>query len=315
MAGPTVTLTFAGDADRLERTVENVGNSTRAMGDEVESASRQVRASGEALDSFSEKADTTDTRAMGFRDTITGLTDTFVGLTDSSLSLGDRLLTLGYGIGDLASGFVNLLIPALGNLRTAMTFISSHPLLIFFGLLVAALVALWASSEDFRNIVIAAFNAVAGFITSVFGGAISWIVDRWNGVVDWFANLPSRIAGALGSLGGLIQGAFRGALNVAIDALNWGIDRLNDLIYGLNVINPFTDIPSIPHIRRLHTGGVVPGMPGEEVLAILQGGETVSSNGSGSAVTVAFTGDTNSAFATAFMNLVRTGQIQLGAGL
>ena len=54
-------------------------------------------------------------------------------------------------------------------------------------------------------------------------------------------------------------------------------------------------------------------MPGEEVLRVLQVGETVTPAGqSGNgAATVKFAGDTDGAFATAFMKLVRTGVIQV----
>jgi phage-related protein len=46
--------------------------------------------------------------------------DGFQGATDSSLPLSERLLLLGTGVGDLASGMVNFLIPTLGKTVVAM---------------------------------------------------------------------------------------------------------------------------------------------------------------------------------------------------
>lgn len=102
-----------------------------------------------------------------------------------------------------------------------------------------------------------------------------WIVARWNDIVSFFTQIPKRIGDALAGIGAAIGNAFKGALNIAIDVINWFIDRANDVIYGINLINPFDDIPSIPKLKRLHAGGVVPGPPGAERIAILEAGETV----------------------------------------
>lgn len=191
----------------------------------------------------------------------------------------------------------------------------ANPVLIFIGLLgmlVAAIANLWQRSEAFRNFFIGMWNGIRNTISSV----VNWIKNAWNGVVSFFAGLPSRIGAALGSLGSVIKNAFKSAVNVMIDALNWGIDRLNDVITGANHLNPFSDIPHIPHISRLHTGGVVPGMPGSEQLAILQAGERVVNRGQtarDSGVTVTFSGDTDGAFATAFQRMVRAGKIQIAS--
>jgi hypothetical protein len=162
-----------------------------------------------------------------------------------------------------------------------MSFIAAHPLLLVLGLLTVAFITLWTTSEDFRRIVIGVFNAVAGFITDKVGGAFRWVIDRGIDLVNWFIGLPGMLGRALGGLGEALGGAFKFALNLVIDYTNWWIRRLNDLIHGVNVVNPFSDIPSIPQIARLHGGGEVPGNPWEERLAILQPGEIVNERGSG----------------------------------
>ena len=107
----TSTLKFEGETSDIEKAFQRVSAAANDMADSVESASREIDETVNRMDAVGEAAGTVDTRAMGFRDTITGLQDTFRGLSDDSLSLGDRLFTLGAGIGDLASGVENLGAP------------------------------------------------------------------------------------------------------------------------------------------------------------------------------------------------------------
>lgn len=81
--------------------------------------SKEVRGSAESFDRAAEATDTLDTRSMGFRDTITGVQDSAKGLS-AALSgdlTAEGLLVAGTGVGDLASGFTNLLIPAVKDAR------------------------------------------------------------------------------------------------------------------------------------------------------------------------------------------------------
>lgn len=193
-----------------------------------------------------------------------------------------------------------------------MTFVAAHPLMIALIALAAIFVLLWTRSETFRNIVMGVFNAVGDFVRTVFGGAINWIVDRFNGLISWFTSIPQRIGAAFGNIGGFLGDAFKAGLNMAIGYINWWIDRINNLIYGINLINPFSDIPNIPHIPRLHTGvSTVPGAPGTEMLAILQAGERVStsSESSGGATSVHVSGDFNSLLYQAIKIGLKTGKL------
>jgi hypothetical protein len=99
MAGkPEVTLTFAGDHSDLTRSFDKVGSGADKMGRDVSSS----------FDRVGESADTLDTRAMGFRDTMTGVEDTGRGLSEVMKgNVFDGVLLLGMGFGDLASGVAN----------------------------------------------------------------------------------------------------------------------------------------------------------------------------------------------------------------
>ncbi|OLF07758.1 hypothetical protein BLA60_25860 [Actinophytocola xinjiangensis] len=344
---PTVTLTLAGDEKKLTEAFDRVGAASKSMADDVDRSSKEMADSGSnAQERLTEGFDTTDTRAMGFRDTITGLQDGFQGLTDDSLGLGERLLLLGTGVGDLASGMVNLLIPAMatfwgwlssttaatwlvataktawaavtGAVSTAIAVLNAviraNPIMFLVGLisvLVGAFMLLWNRSAAFRDFFIGIWNAIRGAVGSVVG----WIKSVWAGLPGFFRGVVNGIVSIFSGIGNGIKNAFKGAVNFVIGILNTAINAINGLINGANLI-PGINIPNIPQIPRLHTGGVVPGMIGSEQLAILQAGERVvprGQGGGGGAATVAFSGDVDSAFATAFMKLVRSGDITVAA--
>lgn len=127
-----VTLTFAGDSDQLEKTFGRVGEAADQLGKDVDGASTRLggvgeesrragqgaRDAGDGFERAAEGADNLDTRAMGFRDTLTGAQDSMAGA--AAIARGDLfegLFLAGAGVGDLASGTANLLVPALKSAR------------------------------------------------------------------------------------------------------------------------------------------------------------------------------------------------------
>ena len=175
MAGPIriAILADAGQATagvkQLSADVESsVGRTATAL---ESSAKRSKQAGADMADGIErgvEGADKAEQRAMGFRDTLTGVQDTMSGT--AMIAKGDLLggfLTLGMGIGDLASGFANLLIPVLGKAGAAMkalnlTFLTNPVFLVIAAIvaLVAIFVIAYKRSETFRRIVNGAFGAV-----------------------------------------------------------------------------------------------------------------------------------------------------------
>lgn len=132
-----------------------------------------------------------------------------------------------------------------------------------------------AAWEWIQRTAVTAWEHIKSAIIDPIVDAVNWVGRLIGNIIDFFRGIPRGIGDALSSLGGIIEAAFKGGLNLAIQALNWGIQRINDLIYGVNLVNPFDNIPYIPFVPRLHTGGVVPGAPGSESLYMLQAGETV----------------------------------------
>jgi len=300
MPGPTVVLEFKSETGDAITGMGNLGKASKTMGDDVGGASEKMRDSGVATDEMAGKAGEAEGKFQGFADVMTGTGDIMTGFRD-----GD-VLGMATGFADLAGGMESFLIPMFGRMGAAImatsvaqgvlsaaqtagtavtgfltaamhglnAAIRANPLMFIIGLvalLVGAFVVLWNKSAGFRDFFIGMWNG----IKSVVGGVVEWIKNAWNGMVDWFKGLPGKIGTALAGIGTFFKNAFKGAANLAIDAVNWMIDQINKLIYGINIINPFDDIPDIPKLKRMHSGGTVQGPPGSEVMTILRAGEQV----------------------------------------
>lgn len=311
---PTVTLTLAGDEEKLTQAFDRVGAASKSMASQVDDAGAEMRTAGERFDSLADKTDTAETRFTGFYDTIGGTRDLLAAWNDESLSTTDRLVALGQAGADLAGGLTGFLIPALSTMWSTLT-TTVIPAIWSFT------TALLANPITWIVVGIAALIAIIILLVThwdtvkqVVSNVVNWIKDRWNDLMSWFAGVPDWFGRIFAGIGNAISGAFKSALNWVIDRLNWLVDRANDLIYGINVVSPFNDIPAIPHIPRMHAGGVVSGPPGSEQMRILRAGEKVQGGSPdvGSTPAVTFHGDTSSAFASAFMMLVESNVITVG---
>lgn len=111
----SVTLTFAGDTRKVQKSFTEVSEAAGKM-------SKDVKKSGEAFDQLGDKAGDLDQRAMGFRDALTGVEDTMKGVGEISRgNLFEGFLTLGMGIGDLASAAENLAVPLAKTAKAWVT--------------------------------------------------------------------------------------------------------------------------------------------------------------------------------------------------
>lgn len=309
----TVTLTFAGDTDKLEKSFDRVGTAAKSM-------STEVGHSAEKFDEVGEKFDVADTRAMGFRDTLTGVQDSFSGL--KSIASGDigftSLLTAGAGVGDLASGFANFLVPAAkdavtwlkeGKLATVATEVAqraaalgakvwagaqwllnaaldANPIglvVIAIAALVAIIVVIAVKTTWFQDLWRVTWGAVkdaAAWAADAVVGYVKWVVGNYEAAWQFLESLPGRLGRAFAAVGNFLFAPFRWAFNMIADAWNSTIGRLSWSVpswvpgIGGNSIGA----PKLPHF---HTGGVVPGAPGSEMLAVLQAGERVIPAGGG----------------------------------
>lgn len=214
------------------------------------------------------------------------------------------LVPLGIGIG-IVVGIVKAaaLAQTLWNAALALNPIGA--VIIVIGLLIGAFIYLWNNVEGFRNFFIGVWDA----IKSAAGTAKDWIVEKFNAVVSFFTSAKDKIGGIFSAIGSAISAPFRAAFEGIRSLWNNTVGRIS-----------FT-IPSwVPVVGgkgfsmpKFHTGGVVPGAPGSEMMAILQAGERVipANKSGGGGTEIRFTGNTTDALATVIQQMIRTGKIQV----
>lgn len=309
-AGNKVILTFTSETKSAEEGMDRVGRSSVDM-------EKKVHKSADGFDRVGEAADEVDTKAMGFRDTMTGVQDTMGGVSMIMKgNLFEGFLTLGMGIGDLGSAFYNFLIPsmksAVGWLRTTRVgtlaaaasqkiaavaskvwaagqwllnaALTANPIgivVVAIAALVAGFIYAWKHSETFRKIVIGAWNGIKGAALAVWhwmsGTLWPGIRRVVDGVASAFRGLPGRIGAAFRNVARIISAPFRAAFNAVSTAWNATVGRLNFRLPAL-LGGAMISAPRLPHF---HSGGVVPGPRDQEVLAVLRGQERVIADSAG----------------------------------
>jgi hypothetical protein len=108
--------------------------------------------------------------------------------------------------------------------------------------------------------------------------AWDWIKKAASNTWDFMQKIPGWIGKAFGKVSSFITAPFRLAFNYVADAWNNTIGRLSWSVPGW-VPGIGGNSISVPHIPKFHSGGVVPGTPGTEVVAMLQAGERVQTRG------------------------------------
>lgn len=282
-----VVLTFAGETKQIEESFNRVGGASKKMGDDVEKSSEGFRRAGEA-------ADEVDTKAMGFRDTLTGVQDTLKGT--SMIMKGpsfEGFLTLGAGIGDLGSGFYNFLIPALEKTKIATLASAAASKVAAAGARVWTAAqwlmnaSLWASPVTWIVVAIVALIAVIVLIAT----KTDWFSKAWRASWGWIKNaaantweflkkIPGWIGTAFAKVAQFVSAPFRRAFNFVVDAWNNTIGRLSWSVPSWVPIIGGNSI-SVPRLPHFHAGGIVPGVPGTPTVAVLQAGERVGSVAAG----------------------------------
>jgi hypothetical protein len=309
-----ITVTWAGDTTSLAKSNQEVARSAQSAGNAV----------GEAWDKNIEKADTLDTRAMGFRDTLTGLQDGAQGVKQAAA--GDwgfeTLLLLGFGIGDLASGMVNLVLPALKASRiatlaqAAATNIASAATKAFTVAQNFLKIAFLTSPIGWIVLAIGALIAVVVLIATkttwfqtLWRNAWGWIKNAASNTWDWLKKVPGWIGQAFAKVADFVTRPFRTAFNFVARAWNNTIGGLSFTIPGW--------VPgiggkgfSVPNIPTFHSGGVVPGIRGTAVPIMALAGERVNSLASGGGGGSVVFGSDGSRVGDAVLYLVREAVIR-----
>jgi hypothetical protein len=278
-----VTLTFAGETKPIEQSFNRVGSSAKDMGDKVHS-------SGAGFDRAGEAADGAESRATGFADTLTGVADIGAGTGEIMKgNLFEGFVMAGQGAADLAGGLAEFVIPALkasklGVLaKAAADKVAAGAAKVWAGAQWLMNTALLASPITWIVVGIIALVAVVVLIATKTTWFQTLWRRAWSGITsaaraswDFLKKIPGWIQSAFSRIAGYITAPYRAAFN--------GIARLWNSTVGRLSFQVPSWVPllggkgfSVPNLPTFHAGGVVPGAPGTVSMALLQGGEKVSS--------------------------------------
>lgn len=279
MANKPIKISILADAGQATKSINDFATSMETgvsgAAKSFEGSTARVRQSADGMRGGMDRAvegfDTADTRAMGFRDTMTGVQDTMGGV--SAIAKGDLFtgfLTLGMGVGDLASGFANFLIPQFGaaigwikNLTVVQRILNitmlSNPIFLVIAALVALGVALFVAykkSETFRNIVDGAFRKV----TQAAQAAWNWIKGNWpqllailtgpigiavvvigrnkDRILGFFRSVPGAIRGIFSGAGSILAAAGRAIISGFVGAIEGKFQSVRNTLSRLTNLLP-----------------------------------------------------------------------------
>lgn len=269
MATPAVEFTVVG-VDKASKTFDDVGRSASDSADKISRASEEAGSKFDAAgESAGDLATWTATLGDGMAtlgEQIGGPAGRFLEMGGNAILAGTAIGDLGEGAVQAGKwikglGIVQKAQAAASWVATAAqkalnVAMKANPIgLIITGitLLVGALVWFFTKTELGRKIVAAAwkgiriaieavgkwfkgtlvpwFKAAIDRITGFFSNAKKNISDKWNGLVDWFRNIPNRIGSAVSTVGTRVREKFDVARDRAKDIFN-------------NVVDWFRNIPS-----------------------------------------------------------------------
>jgi hypothetical protein len=147
-------------------------------------------------------------------------------------------------------------------------------------------------------ILASAFTTIADVVANVFpyvAGTVKAVLPVFQVVFGTISGLVGAAIGLFRGMAAIIGAVWNGVTSSIKGAINFVIDIINGAIRGINKIQVHIHVGPVGYdfnglklgyIPRLHSGGIVPGMPGSEVLTILQAGERVTPAGSSGGGTV-----------------------------
>jgi phage-related protein len=129
---------------------------------------------------------------------------------------------------------------------------------------------LWNVVQTVWNGLSSAISMAWGIISGIFeaiksgiGAVASWFGDRIENIKNVFSGIADAISGPFKTAFNFISDAW----NNTIGSLSWSVPDWVPVIGGKEI--------SAPKLPRFASGGMVPGDPGEPMLALLHGGERV----------------------------------------
>lgn len=284
----TVKMTFEGDSENLDKSFDKVGGSAKKLGDDAAAGTKGLEEHAGGLDKVAESADNSERNIIGVHDVIDGTATIMQGPGKQGI------VSYLQGWADLAGGLAPLL-ETLAQTKVAVLAqaaaqkIAAAAQKVWTGAQWLMNTALLASPITWIVLGIVALIAIIVLIatkTDWFQKAWSkswgWIKSAAKSTWDFIKQIPGWISTAFSKVANFILAPYKAAFNGIANAWN---NTVGQLSWTVPSWIPFIggNTLSVPHLPTFHTGGKVPGAVGDDVLAVLQAGETVTSIGSSSA--------------------------------
>jgi hypothetical protein len=181
--------------------------------------------------------------------------------------------------GWIASGVAAL---AGAAVIAAAWLISIWPIALVVAAVIAIAVLIVKNFDTIKNAIAAAFNwvkdnwpLILAILTGPFGLAVLFITRNWDSIVDFVKGLPGRIASAASGMWDGIWSNLSGIVDAVWEQIRRLIRAYNAIPAVPNVAVPGGASGGAKGIGKMHSGGMIAGGSGTEVLRILQGGEEV----------------------------------------
>ena len=164
------------------------------------------------------------------------------------------------------------------------------------GKLAVSNVKVGEAMEKVGKIVDRVSQVVIPLLADAFSNAVEWFDKVWDAaqpviktvsealtpalqfvtdsVIPGLLDAFKGIAGVISGVFDVVTGVIRAAINLVIDGVNAVFGIIN-AAPSLDVGDIHVSLPKMAMIPRMHTGGIVPGPVGADVLTLLQGGERV----------------------------------------
>lgn len=140
-------------------------------------------------------------------------------------------------------------------------------------MLIAAIITLWLTNEDFRNAVLAAWAAIQAGAAEIWGAIVNFftvaVPEAINNMLTFFAALPGNIANFLA---GVVLAVATWYVSMVSYALQTGLDFLN------NIVSFFSSIPGSVAGFLGSVISTVGGFVGDMASGALQAGQQFASN-------------------------------------